>query len=83
GGYGYEMGGAGMQDGTWTLIDPVTQETISSDPVLDAYGKPKVDSLNKPVKVNRDYWFKLQFKLKWTGAPETPKGVEDSSSKRR
>ena len=64
-----------QQDGTWTLIDPVTREVISAEPKLDRYGKPLADSLGKPVKENRDYWFKLQFKLKWNGAPETPAGV--------
>ncbi|HON90338.1 MAG TPA: type IV pilus assembly protein PilM [Sedimentisphaerales bacterium] len=79
---GYDMGIASIQDGTWTLLDPITGETISSEQRLDAYGKPMVDSLNKPVKQNRDYWFKLQFKLKWNGAPPTPEGVADKSSRR-
>jgi hypothetical protein len=76
------MGMVSIQDGTWTLLDPVTQETINSEQRLDAYGKPMVDSLNKPVKQNRDYWFKLQFKLKWNGAPPTPEGVADKSTRR-
>jgi len=76
------MGMTGYQDGTWTLIDPVTQETISAETKSDAYGKPMVDSLGKPVKTNRDYWFKLQFKLKWNGAPPTPTGVADKSNRR-
>ncbi|NLH41096.1 MAG: type IV pilus assembly protein PilM [Planctomycetes bacterium] len=79
---GYDMGMTGYQDGTWTLIDPVTQETISAETKSDAYGKPMVDSLGKPVKTNRDYWFKLQFKLKWNGAPPTPTGVADKSNRR-
>jgi type IV pilus assembly protein PilM len=79
---GYDQGMGGFQDGTWTLIDPVTRETINSDTVLDAYGKPKVDALNKPVKAPRDSWFKLQFKLKWNGAPATPTGVADKSGRR-
>ncbi len=79
---GYDMGPVSMQDGTWTLLDPITQETINSEQRVDAYGKPMVDSLNKPVKQNRDYWFKLQFKLKWNGAPPTPEGVKDSSTRR-
>jgi type IV pilus assembly protein PilM len=78
----YDGGMTMNQDGTWTLLDPVTGEIINSEPELDAYGKPKVDSLNKPVKRNRDYWFKLQFKLKWNGAPATPTGVADKSGRR-
>jgi len=77
--YGGEMGG--IQEGTLTLIDPVTKETISAEPEL-AYGKPKLDSLGKPVMKNRDYWFKLQFKLTWKDAPATPEGVGDKSGRR-
>jgi len=69
-------------DGTWILIDPVTQETISAKPVLDAYGKPKLDFLYKPIKEPRDSWFKLQFKLKWKDAPATPEGVGDKKGRR-
>lgn len=77
----YEAGMGLQQDGTWTLIDPVTKETISAESKLDAYGKPRVDSLGKPVKENRDYWFKLQFKLEWKGAPATPAGVATSKGR--
>ncbi len=68
----------GNQDGTWSLIDPVTKETISAEPDLDAFGKPRVDPLGRPVKQTRDYWFKLQFKIKWNHAPQTPEGVGTS-----
>jgi hypothetical protein len=78
--YGADM--MGIQDGTWSLIDPVTRETISAETVLDAYGKPKLDSLYKPVKRNRDYWFKLQFKLQWNDAPPTPEGINTGSGRR-
>jgi hypothetical protein len=74
--------GAGMQDGTLILIDPVTGETISAEPVLDQYGKPRVDPLSRPIKQNRDYWFKLQFKLQWKDAPATPAGIGGGSTRR-
>lgn len=66
------------QDGTWSLIDPVTKETISAESELDAFGKPKLDPLGRPRKVYHDYWFKLQFKIKWNHAPQTPEGVGTS-----
>ncbi len=67
-------------NGTWILIDPITRETISAEPELDQFGKPLLDPLKKPIKTNRDYWFKLQFKLRWTGAPATPEGVGDKKA---
>ncbi|MEN6578924.1 MAG: type IV pilus assembly protein PilM [Phycisphaerales bacterium] len=78
------MGGMIVEsmDGTWSLIDPVTQETISAEPVMDSFGKPKLDALLRPIKENRDYWFKLQLKLKWKDAPATPEGVGDKKGRR-
>lgn len=70
-------------EGTWTLIDPVTKETMSAEPVLDQFGKPKLNALLQPVMENRDSWFKLQFKLEWTGAPPTPEGVGGDKKNRR
>ena len=60
-----------QRTGTWILIDPMTKETISAEPVKDQYGNPAVDNLGKPKKTVHDYWFKLQFKLKWKDAPKT------------
>jgi hypothetical protein len=57
--------------GTWILIDPMTKETISAEAVKDQYGNPAVDNMGKPRKIVHDYWFKLQFKLKWKDAPKT------------
>ncbi len=54
------------------LVDPVTREPIGSEPVLDAAGKPQVDSLGEEVMKERDYWFEMSFKLKWSNAPEMP-----------
>ncbi len=60
---GYDMGMTGYQTGTWTLIDPVTQETISAE---TKSMRPATHGRfpGQAVKTNRDYWFKLQFKLK-------------------
>jgi type IV pilus assembly protein PilM len=75
----YESAMSETMDGTWTLIDPVTKEIISAEAMPDAYGKPRVDSLGKPMKQTRDYWFKLRFKIDWRGAPVTPTGVKTDS----
>jgi hypothetical protein len=75
--------GMGTMDGTLILVDPVTQETISAEPVLDQYGKPRMDPLGRPVKQVRDNWFKLQFKLEWKEAPETPAGVGGGTGRGR
>jgi hypothetical protein len=65
--------GAGMaqQTGTWTLIDPMTKELISADPVKDARGSILYDATNKAKKTIHDYWFKLQFKILWNEAPKS------------
>jgi len=60
------------QDGSWILIDPMTEETISDTALTDHYGNPRFDSAGKPLKEIRDHWFRLQFKLLWEDAPETP-----------
>jgi hypothetical protein len=80
----YGMGMA-QRNGTWILIDPMTKETISAEPVKDQYGNPAVDNMGKPKKTVHDYWFKLQFKLKWTDAPKTTMatGAPASGGKRR
>ncbi len=70
----YGMGGMGMggpQNGTWILIDPMTEETVSAEPVKDQYGNIALDNLGKPKKTVHDYWFKLQFKILWKEAPKT------------
>jgi hypothetical protein len=40
--------------------------------VLDATGKPMRDQLGKERVTERDHWFELSFKLKWTDSPEMP-----------
>lgn len=62
-------------DATTTLIDPMTQETISAEPLVDQFGNRRVDNLGRPAMNPRDYWFRLQFKLQWHDAPETPAGT--------
>jgi type IV pilus assembly protein PilM len=68
----YGMGmGMGPQNGTWILVDPMTKETISAEPVKDQYGNPAYDPTGKPRKIVHDYWFRMQFKLKWKDAPKS------------
>jgi type IV pilus assembly protein PilM len=68
-GYGY---GAAQPNGTWILIDPMTQETISAETMKDQLGNPALDAMGKPKKIVHDYWFKLQFKVYWKDAPKMP-----------
>jgi type IV pilus assembly protein PilM len=67
--YGYGMGSP--QNGTWILVDPMTGELVSAEPVKDQYGNPALDNLGKPKKIVHDYWFKLQFKILWKEAPKS------------
>ncbi|MCU0915915.1 MAG: type IV pilus assembly protein PilM [Planctomycetes bacterium] len=67
----FGMGMMGTQNGTWILIDPMTQEPISTETEKDRYGNPAFDSALKPKKTVRDYWFRLQFKLEWKDAPKS------------
>jgi hypothetical protein len=69
------MMGSGFASGTPILVDPMTRETISAEPVTDQYGNPRLDPLGKPMKKAHDQWFTLEFKLLWKNAP-----VEDSAS---
>jgi type IV pilus assembly protein PilM len=61
--------GMGPQAGKWILVDPLTKEIISAEPVLDQYGNPAYDNTGKPRKRVHDSWFRLQFKLVWKNAP--------------
>jgi len=56
----------------WILIDPMTGETISKEPVLDEEGKPVLYRGQPVYKVN-DHWFVLNAKFLWKDAPEPPK----------
>jgi type IV pilus assembly protein PilM len=70
----YGLGGMAMgapQNGTWILIDPMTNELVSAEPVKDQYGNIALDNLGKPKKIVHDYWFKLQFKILWKEAPKS------------
>jgi hypothetical protein len=66
----YQMSLA-QRPGTWILVDPMTKELISAEPVKDQYGNLAYDATGKPVKDVHDHWFRLQFKLKWADAPKS------------
>jgi len=55
----------------WILIDPMTGETISKEPVLNEDGKQKLYR-GKPVFKVNDHWFVLNLKFIWKDAPEPP-----------
>ena len=56
----------------WILIDPMTRETISKEPVLNEEGKQVLYRGQPVFKVN-DHWFVLNLKFLWKDAPEAPK----------
>jgi len=64
------MPGMGTVSGTQILVDPMTREIISAEPQKDAYGNPRLDPVGRPMKTVHDYWFAVDFKLKWTKAPQ-------------
>jgi hypothetical protein len=55
--------------GTEILVDPMTREIISAEPIKDQYGRPMLDATGKTRLEERDHWFTLQFKLLWKQAP--------------
>jgi hypothetical protein len=61
----------GPVNGMEILVDPMTREVISAETENDQNGKPRLDPLVRPIKTRHDYWFALDFKLKWTGAPQS------------
>jgi type IV pilus assembly protein PilM len=58
--------------GTPILVDPMTREVISAEPMTDPLGRERLGPTGKPLLKERDHWFTLDFKLKWTEAPEMP-----------
>jgi len=65
----------GMAPGTsgrQILRDPMTKELISKIPELDQYGQEKIDRKGRPIYEINDYWFVLNVKLVWRGAPKLP-----------
>ncbi len=71
--------GMGAVNGTQILVDPMTREVISAEPQTDQYGNPRFDSVGRPLRNVHDYWFALDFKLKWTQAPEEAGGSTGAS----
>jgi type IV pilus assembly protein PilM len=56
--------------GTPVLLDPMTKELISAEPMTDAAGRARMDAAGNPLLKVHDRWFSLDFKLKWTEAPK-------------
>ncbi len=67
----YMMGMSSTVNGTPILVDPMTREVISAEPVKDSYGNIRQDPLGNPMKKQHDQWFTLELKLLWMGAPES------------
>ena len=63
------------------LRDPMTKEIISKVPVLDEYGRERIDRrTGSPMYEDNDYWFVLNFKVKWEGAPKPPESAAGAMS---
>ncbi len=74
-------GGSSVSGGTQILIDPMTSEIISTVPVLDEYGEPKLDRKNTQIQQVNDSWFILNLKFVWKNAPgQTEQGQAESGS---
>lgn len=58
--------GIGVEDAyKGALVDPMTKEVISKEPVLDEEGNPKTDRRGEIIYKVNDHWFTLDFKLLW------------------
>ena len=69
---GTQPGVAPGTSGRQILRDPMTKELISKVPELDQYGQEKIDRKGRPIYEINDYWFVLNVKLVWRGAPKLP-----------
>ncbi|MBN1796000.1 MAG: type IV pilus assembly protein PilM [Sedimentisphaerales bacterium] len=58
-------------EGEYILIDPLTQEVISRQPLKDETGKIKVDTRGREIYKENDHWFVLNFKLRWKHEPSS------------
>jgi hypothetical protein len=56
------------------VFDIVTQDDIDNDPGLSEkdLGKIKHDEFDKPLYIERDYWFRINAKFVWKNAPPLP-----------
>jgi hypothetical protein len=66
--------GFGSEQANIVLVDPMTKETISSVPELDANGNLKLVR-GKPVYQVNDHWFVLNMKFVWRDAPKAPEAA--------
>lgn len=76
----YMMGMTGTVSGTPILVDPMTREVISAEPVKDSYGNIRQDPLGNPMKKQHDQWFTLELKLLWPGAPKSTSTTTKTTS---
>ncbi len=77
----YDESAGASSSGTQILIDPMTSEIISTVPVLDEYGEPKLDRKNTQIQQVNDSWFILNLKFVWKNAPgQTEQGQAESGS---
>ena len=67
-----QPGGATSTGGRQILIDPMTKELISKVPELDEYSQAKLDRKGRTIYEINDYWFVLNVKFVWRGAPPPP-----------
>jgi hypothetical protein len=63
------------------LRDPMTKEIISKVPVLDEYGRERIDRrTGSPMYEDNDYWFVLNFKVVWEDALKPPEPAAGAMS---
>ncbi|MBN2018839.1 MAG: type IV pilus assembly protein PilM [Sedimentisphaerales bacterium] len=67
------------KDAELVLIDPMTKEVISKEPVFDEAGKKATDRTGNTIYKTNDQWFVLNFKLKWKDAPQAA-GAESATT---
>lgn len=66
-----------------TVFDIITQEDVANDPALSEkdIARKKYDDFNKePLRIERDYWFRVKAKFRWKDAPEIPDPLGDAKN---
>jgi len=62
--------GSGRMNPPPLYIDPMTSEPISITYKKNINGEVEIDTEGHPIVEYHDYWFKMQFKVKWKEAPK-------------